>query len=67
MKFRFKVEVFYIYEDECWVAIAPELPGCSAVGKTRLDAVREIEFAADSWVQACKLAGNPISANADPK
>ena len=38
-------KVFYSAEDKCWVAIAPELPGCSALGDTDNEALRELDVA----------------------
>ena len=39
------VKIFYSEEDEGYVAKIPELPGCSAFGKTRERALKEIEVA----------------------
>ena len=38
-------KVFYSAEDECWVAIAPEIPGCSALGDTDSEALHELDNA----------------------
>ncbi len=38
-------KVFYSAEDSCWVAIAPELPGCSALGATDEKALKELDTA----------------------
>ncbi|MFA5161496.1 MAG: type II toxin-antitoxin system HicB family antitoxin [Elusimicrobiales bacterium] len=38
-------KVFYSSEDKCWVAVAPEIPGCSAFGDTDTDALKELDAA----------------------
>ena len=38
-------KVFYSAEDKCWVAIAPEIPGCSALGDTDTGALTELDAA----------------------
>ena len=38
-------KVFYSAEDKCWVAIAPEIPGCSALGDTDTEALQELAAA----------------------
>ncbi len=38
-------KVFFSAEDKCWVAIAPEIPGCSALGDTDTEALRELDAA----------------------
>ena len=38
-------KVFYSAEDKCWVAVAPEIPGCSALGDTDNEALQELDSA----------------------
>ena len=65
---RYPIEVFWSEEDEGYIAIAPDLPGSSAWGKTEAEAIRELHTAIDLWLKAARKAGNPIpepSARAD--
>jgi len=57
---RYPVEVFWSEEDRGFVAIAPDLPGASAWGKTESDAIRELRVAIDLWIKAARKVGNPI-------
>lgn len=41
----YKINVIYSHEDEGYIATVPELPGCSAFGETREEALEEIEVA----------------------
>lgn len=47
-------KVFYSKEDGGWVAVAPELPGCSAFGKTPKKALTELETAIELWLEAAR-------------
>ena len=52
-----KIDVFYSREDEGYIAIVPELPGCSAFGETREEALKEIEVAKSLWLAAEAIEG----------
>ena len=67
---RYPAEVFWSDEDEGYIAIAPDLPGCSAWGADEATALRELRVAIAAWIDAAKAAGNPIpepSRPADPE
>jgi predicted RNase H-like HicB family nuclease len=57
---RYLVEVFLSDEDEGYIAVAPDLPGCSAFGATPEAAVREIGDAIEAWIAACRASGDPV-------
>jgi predicted RNase H-like HicB family nuclease len=46
------VEVFRSDADEGYIAVVPDLPGCSAFGNTPEEAVREIGDTTEAWVAA---------------
>ena len=60
MNFRYRATVFWSDEDEGWIALAPDLPGCSAFGESRGEAIRELEPAIEAWIESATAAGNPI-------
>lgn len=47
-------KVFYSNEDRGWIAVATELPGCSAFGKTAGKALQELDAAIDLWLETAK-------------
>lgn len=47
-------KVFYSKEDGGWVAVAPELPGCSAFGISSGRALKELDTAIELWVETAK-------------
>jgi len=48
------IELFYSEEDEGYIAVVPKLPGCSAFGKTRKEALQEIEVAVELRLEVMK-------------
>ena len=57
---RYLIEIFWSEEDQGYIAIVPDLPGCSAFGETPEDAAREIEDAQAAWIAACRSSGDPV-------
>jgi predicted RNase H-like HicB family nuclease len=57
---HYSVEIVWSDEDEGFIATVPDLPGCSAWGRTLADAAREIEAAQAAWIQACMASGEPV-------
>ena len=56
----YHINVFYIDEDEGYIADVPDLVHCSAFGDTPEKAVREVLKAKKAWLAAAKKAGKPI-------
>jgi len=56
----YPASVFWSDEDEGFIAVAPDLPGCSAFGSTHEEAVRELQSAIAAWVAAAEAAGNAV-------
>ncbi len=54
------IETFWSEEDEAYLCIAPDLPGCSAAGNTPLEAIQEMQDAIASWLQACASMGREL-------
>jgi predicted RNase H-like HicB family nuclease len=63
---RYPASVFWSNEDEGYIAVAPDLPGCSAFGGTATDALNELIPAIEAWIEAALAAGNPVPAPSDP-
>jgi predicted RNase H-like HicB family nuclease len=59
---KYLIEVFWSDEDQGFIAIVPDLPGCSAFGDTAAEAVRELEDAQSAWIEACRSSGDSIPA-----
>ena len=58
--YKYSIEILYSHEDEGYIALAPELPGCSAFGQTEEEALKEIKTAIDLWLEIAKKEGREI-------
>jgi antitoxin HicB len=57
---RHLIELFWSEEDGGYIAVVPDLPGCSAFGATPEAAVHEIGDAIEAWIAACRASGDPV-------
>ncbi len=57
---KYAIEIFYSEEDEGYIAVVPELPGCSAFGETEEEALAEIKVAMDLWIETARKESRPI-------
>ncbi len=57
---KYAIEIFYSDEDEGYIAVAPELPDCSAFGRTEIEALQEIKTAIALWIKTAKNEGKEI-------
>ncbi len=51
---------FYSEDDGGYIAIAPDLKGCSAFGETHHEALKELEVAIDLWLDVARRDSSPI-------
>ena len=58
--YKYAIEIFYSEEDEGYISIVPELPGCSAFGESVEDALEEIKTAIDLWIETARKEGREI-------
>jgi predicted RNase H-like HicB family nuclease len=63
---KYPKQVFWSDEDEGFVAVVPDLPGCSAIGETEADALTELESAIAAWIDAATSVGNKVPAPSNP-
>ena len=59
---RYRINIFWSDEDGMYVAAVPELPGCSALGDSYEEALREVQVAMSLWIDTAKDFGDPIPA-----
>jgi len=58
--YKYAIEIFYSEEDQGYISVAPELPGCSAFGDTVEEALKEITVAIDLWIETARKEGRKI-------
>jgi predicted RNase H-like HicB family nuclease len=56
----YAIEIFYSEEDGGYIAVVPELPGCSAFGRTEEEALKEVKIAMSLWLETAKEIGREI-------
>lgn len=56
----YKVCIFYSAEDSGFIVVVPDLPGCSAFGETREEALKEIRTALSLWLETARKIGKEI-------
>lgn len=57
--------LLYIGEDDYFVAEVPSLPGCVSQGKTRVEALVNIEEAISLYIEVLQDRGEPIPAEVE--
>jgi predicted RNase H-like HicB family nuclease len=56
----YPILIFWSDEDEEYIAVVPDLRGCSASGATVDEAAREVQTAKRLWLEAARDNGFPI-------
>lgn len=56
----YAVSIFWSDEDDQYIAVVPDLSGCSASGDTPEEALREIQIAKELWLKVAKEHGDPL-------
>lgn len=62
LSMRYPIKVFYSEEDEGFIAVIADLPGCSAFGETEEEAIKEIKIAEELWIKTASKEGRKIPA-----
>ena len=58
--YKYEVIIYWDNIDNIYIADVPELPGCSAHGKTYNEALENVEEAIKLWLDTSKEFGDPI-------
>jgi len=57
---KYEMILYWSYEDNVFIAEVPELPGCMAHGKTREQALKNVNQAIELWIDTAKEFGDRI-------
>lgn len=60
MEQRYHINIFWDSRSDRWVASVPDLPGCSAHGRSPSAAAREAEEAIALWLETAREEGIAI-------
>lgn len=56
----YAINIFWSDEDGEYIAIVPDLSGCSASGATPEEALKEVQIAKGLWLESAKDHGDPL-------
>ncbi|MCI0417495.1 type II toxin-antitoxin system HicB family antitoxin [bacterium] len=57
---KYEIILYWSQEDDAFIAEVPELPGCTADGKTYAEALANAEVVIKEWIETADKLGRPI-------
>ncbi len=57
---QYEVIIYWSKDDDAFIAEVPELPGCAADGKTRSEALTNVELIIQEWIETALSLGRSI-------
>ncbi|MCG2811860.1 MAG: type II toxin-antitoxin system HicB family antitoxin [Candidatus Aminicenantes bacterium] len=51
---KYAIEIFYSAEDKGYIAVVPELPGCSAFGESEEESLEQVKTAMGLWLETAR-------------
>lgn len=57
---KYEIILYWSENDEAYVVEVPELPGCTADGKTYEEAIKNILIVIKEWIETAKELGREI-------
>lgn len=56
----YEIVMHWSEEDNAYIAVVPELPGCMAEGATEMEALRNAEVIIREWIETARELGREI-------
>ncbi|MBT3277945.1 MAG: type II toxin-antitoxin system HicB family antitoxin [Phycisphaerales bacterium] len=60
MNTKYEIIIYWSDEDDAYLAEVPELPGCMADGKTKSEALANVEQVIQEWIETATETGRAI-------
>ena len=57
---KYEIILYWSTEDDAYIALVPELPGCMADGKTAAEALSNVETIIQEWIETATDLGREI-------
>ena len=57
---RYEIILYWSAEDQAFISVVPELPGCAAAGATYQEAVANAEIVIQEWIDTARELGRSI-------
>ncbi len=58
--YKYELIIFWSDEDKRYLVEVPELPGCMADGVTCEEALKNVQFIIEEWIETAKSLGREI-------
>ena len=58
--FKYVTTIYWSQDDDCYVAEAPQLPGCMAHGDSYESALKNVKEAIQLWIDTAIESGDPV-------
>ncbi len=58
--YKYEIIIYWSAEDNVFIAVAPELPGCADDGADYREALSNIEVVIDEWIETAKSLNRAI-------
>jgi antitoxin HicB len=59
-KYSVLIRALPVEDGSGWLAIVPDLPGCSSDGDTQMEALESVQDAIEQWLSTATKHGHPI-------
>jgi len=60
MNAKYEVIIYWSDADRAFIAEVPELAGCAADGRTKIEALENVGRIIDEWIETAREMGRPI-------
>ncbi len=57
---KYEIILYWSDKDQLYIAEVPELPGCSAHGESRAEALKNVDQAMELWIETAREFGEAI-------
>ncbi len=57
---RYEIILYWSQADQAFIADVPELPGCTADGRTYGEALANAEVIVQEWIETARELGRPV-------
>ena len=58
--YKYEIIIYWSEDDNAYIAEVPELAGCMADGKSKIEVLENIEIIIGEWIETAKLLNRPI-------
>lgn len=58
--YKYPIIMYWSKEDDCYITVVPDLPGCMSDGKTPTEAIENTQVIIKEWIETALEDGDPI-------